>query len=316
MGIIERTCNVYDICVLPRTMSASTTTALPTDPSDPTFRLRDMAAADLATALHFSEDVGWPHRLSDWRLFSSLGSGRVALVHDAVAAVGQRWVWGDHAASIGLLVAAPAFRGGDVERRLLADLMVSLENRAILLYAFGDRFALAKDAGFSQDGGIEQWQGRPRPAPLMPLPDGARLRPASRNDLAELTILDARAMGMPREPMIAAWLEQAGRAIVLDRGSDASGFAIMRRFGRGVYIGPVVAEDALQAQAMIAHLCSAATGRFLRLDIRSEFVPEMRPWLTALGLSCVTTVPLMRHGPMPAGDPHVRNIAIAAQTLG
>jgi hypothetical protein len=297
-------------------MSASTTSSLLSDTSDPTFRLRDMAAADIATALHFSEDVGWPHRLSDWRLFSSLGSGRVALVHDTVAAVGQCWTWGEHAASIGLLVAAPAFRGGDAERRLLADLMASLENRSILLYAFGDRIDLAKDAGFFQDGGIEQWQGRPRPAPLMPLPDGARLRPASRNDLAELTALDARAMGMPRAAMIAAWLEQAVSAIVLDRGSDAAGFAIMRRFGRGVYIGPVVAPDALQAQAMIAHLCSAATGRFLRLDIRSEFVSEMHPWLTALGLSCVTTVPLMRHGPVPEIDGQIRSVAIAAQTLG
>lgn len=297
-------------------MSASTTSFPSRDSPDPACYIRDMAAADLATALHFSEDIGWPHRLSDWRLFSDLGQGRVVEAHGSLAAVGQRWTWGTQAGSIGLLVAAPAYRGGPSEQRLLADLMAGLPDRSIVLYAFGDRLPLAQSAGFHQDGGIEQWQGRPRPAPLMPLPDGARLRPASRRDVASLAALDARASGMSREPMIAAWLDQAMHAIVLDNEMEAAGFAIMRRFGRGVYIGPVAAANALQAQAMIAHLCSAATGRFLRIDVRSEIVAEMRPWLTALGLSCVTTVPMMRHGPALAVDPKVRHIAIAAQALG
>ncbi len=237
------------------------------------------------------------------------------MVQGRVAVVGQRWTWGEQAGTIGLLVTAPPFRGSEIEQQLLADLMAGMGRRTMLIYPFGGLEQLARRAGFQHDGGVEQWQGRPRPAPLMPLPDGARLRPASRNDLSALTGLDARATGLSRGPMIAAWLDHAVNAIVLDQGSAVSGFAIMRRFGRGVYIGPVVAPDVEQAQSMIAHLCSAATGRFLRIDIRSDVLSGMRTWLTGLGLSCVTTVPMMRHGPALETDPRVRNIAIAAQAM-
>ena len=76
---------------------------------------------------------------------------------------------------------------------------------------------------------------------------------------------------MLRQALIEALFTHAEATVVLDHdGSAACGFALLRRFGRGHVIGPVVAHDADGAKALIAHLSGLNAGRFTRIKSATQ----------------------------------------------
>ncbi|MBB3005099.1 GNAT family N-acetyltransferase [Paraburkholderia tropica] len=283
------------------------------------FSLRDLGEADLPVAQQFSEEAGWPHRLSDWQSLSALGIGRVVMCDGQIASLGQIFVWDEHAASISLLVSDAAHRAGEAEAVLLRDLLERAGTRGVTVHAFGHWRHAVERLGFRESGAVLQYQGRPRSAPLIALPAGTRLRPANHADEAALCELDARANGMRRERLIAAWLDQHVQAIVLDSESSDEGirgFAFLRRFGRGLLIGPVVASEPQLAQALIAHLCGKAAGKFVRLDAVEHYAVPIGAWFESLGLTCVNRVPKMTFGDAAHGAADLHTFAVAAQALG
>jgi hypothetical protein len=88
----------------------------------------------------------------------------------------------------------------------------------------------------------------------------------------------------------------------------------VRRFGRGLLIGPVVAPSQAAAQALIGHCLQAYAGQFIRLDILDR--PGLGAWLAGLGLADVEPVRWMVRGtpPAPAGPGQL--FALASQGLG
>ncbi|WP_322059993.1 N-acetyltransferase [Paraburkholderia sp. J63] len=281
--------------------------------------LRDLSETDLPVAQRFSEQAGWPHRLSDWQSLTALGVGRVVMCDGEIASIGQIFTWDEQAASIGLLVSDETHRGGEAETLLLRDLLARAGARSVTVHAFGHWRHTVERFGFRESGSVLQYQGRPRPAPLIAIPAGTRLRPASRADEVLLCELDARANGVMRERLISAWLDQPIQAIVLDdeeSGQGVQGFAFLRRFGRGAFIGPVVATNPQLARALIAHLCGMAAGKFLRLDAVEHHAAPMQAWFEGLGLTCVNRVPKMTLGSLPTGASDLHTFVVAAQALG
>jgi hypothetical protein len=103
--------------------------------------------------------------------------------------------------------------------------------------------------------------------------------------------------------------------VVLDHDGTAQGFGMLRRFGRGHAIGPVVAPDAEGAKALIAHLSGLNAGRFTRIDI--DFDTGLAEWLESLGLLRVDAPTTMLRGSAlvsPPGAPKLH--AIVTQALG
>jgi len=101
---------------------------------------------------------------------------------------------------------------------------------------------------------------------------------------------------------------------VLDHDGQARGFAMLRRFGRGHAIGPVVAPDATGAKALIAHLSGQNAGRFTRIDI--DFDSGLGEWIESLGLLRVDAPATMLRGPALTKTPDTRLFAIVTQALG
>ena len=99
---------------------------------------------------------------------------------------------------------------------------------------------------------------------------------------------------MPRDTLIRRLLD-VGDAVVLDIDGEARGFAILRRFGRGHVIGPVVAPDADYARALIAHWVNMKAGRFVRVD--TDFAAGLTEWLETLGLKRAGNPAAMVRGP-------------------
>ena len=266
--------------------------------------LRSMTAADLPETQALSAELRWPHRLADWTQTFAHAEGFVAELDGRIVATAQRWLWGESHASIGLVIVTPACQGRRIGHRLMSALLEGLEGRTVILNATEQGLRLYELLGFEKTGELRQHQGIAQSGALTPLPAGCRLRPAGTNELPALQALDAHARGMPRDALIADLLASAESCVVLDRDNTPRGFAMLRRFGRGHVIGPVVAPDAEGAKALIAHLVSQNAGHFTRIDI--DLASGLVEWLESIGLPIVDAPTTMARGARtvaPAGAP-------------
>jgi predicted N-acetyltransferase YhbS len=277
-------------------------------------RLRALGVADVAAVQALSTEVRWPHRVSDWEQALRHGEGFVAERDNKVIGSGMRWRWGPRHATIGLIIVTPACQGRRVGHRVTSELLKGLDQCTVLLHATPDGRGLYERLGFVRTGEIRQHQGTAQPSPPIALDTGWRLRPAGQADLETLAELDAQSRGMPRRALIADLFANADATVVLDHEDRAQGFAMLRRFGRGHTIGPVVANDATGAKALIAHLSAMNAGRFTRIDI--DFGTELGEWLESLGLLRVDAPTTMVRGPALPTSPGPRLFAVVSHAFG
>ncbi len=284
-------------------------------PADDGVVLRPMTADDLAPAHALSEEQRWPHRPADWAQSFAHAEGFVAERDGQIIATAQRWRWGPRHATIGLVIVTPACQGRRIGHRLMSVLLDGLDDCTVLLHATAEGRGLYERLGFVRIGEVRQHQGIAQPTPLIALPAGWRLRPAGQNEVEDLRRLDAEARGMPRDALIEDLLATADACVVLDDDGEPRGFAMLRRFGRGHAIGPVVAPDAESAKALIAHLAGVNAGHFTRIDI--DFASGLAEWLESIGLLRVDAPTTMVRGkPLttPAGAPSL--FALVTQAMG
>ncbi|WP_083748704.1 GNAT family N-acetyltransferase [Pelomonas sp. KK5] len=272
-----------------------------------------MLAADLEAAHGLSTAVRWPHRLADWQFAFEFGSGVVAERDGELLGTALSWPWGPAHATLGLVIVDPRCQGRRIGYRLMQALLEGLEGRSVLLHATAEGRGLYERLGFVRSGEVRQHQGLAGSAPLVALGAGWRLRPSTSHDAFKLIQLDAKARGMPREALITALLAQSD-TVVLDKDDHAKGFAMLRRFGRGQVIGPVVAPDAEGAKALIAHLVGMNAGKFVRIDV--DFDSGLTEWLETLNLLRVDGPTEMIRGPVPEAVAGVRRFALVTQALG
>ena len=272
-----------------------------------------IAAEHIPAAHDLSLEVKWPHRLDDWRFVERLGSGFVA--EDAGGMVGTAMYWKHDAryASLGMVIVSPARQGHGIGKKLMTMVLDELEGRTVLLHATPSGQSLYARLGFVPYGAIDQHQGFVTDLPIISPAAGERLRPIGNSDGVKLAKLATQASGLSRAVVLPTLLEVAD-GIVLDRDGEAIGFALIRRFGRGYAIGPVVAPDAGRAQALIAHWISMRTRKFLRIDVPADC--GLTGWLESRGLKHVDSVVAMARGAPPARDPALQVFAIINQALG
>jgi ribosomal protein S18 acetylase RimI-like enzyme len=277
--------------------------------------LRPMTPADLPHAHALSAELRWPHRPADWEQVFAHAEGIVVERDGEVVASGLRWRWGDNHATIGLVIVTPACQGRRIGHRLMSALLEGLEDRTVLLHATAEGRGLYERLGFVRTGEMRQHQGIAQPAPLVALRPGWRLRPAGLNELPALQALDAASRGMPRDALIADLLHSADGCVVLDHDNEPVGFAMLRRFGRGHSIGPVVAPDVDGAKALIAHLAGVNAGHFTRIDI--DFDSGLAEWLESIGLLRVDAPTTMVRGePLAVPSGGASLFAIVTQAVG
>ena len=92
-----------------------------------------------------------------------------------------------------------------------------------------------------------------------------------------------------------------------------AGFALLRDFGRGQVLGPIVARDAATARALMSAGATRAAGGFLRVDLAD---PALAEHATRLGLAHVGGGTAMVKGAAPAATTEYATYALASQALG
>jgi predicted N-acetyltransferase YhbS len=275
--------------------------------------IRPMTAADVPHGQALTASFGWPHRHEDWALMQALGQGLVAERQGKLVGTALCWRYGADWATLGLIAVCAEMQGHGIGRRLLRASMQEQEGRNLVLHATRAGMSLYAAEGFAQTGTVVQHQGIAAPPEPAPLPQGMRLRPTVPADLPAVAALDQVACGMDRTHLMAELLDQPG-GVALEDGGAVSGFALLRRFGRGRLIGPVAAPDLECGKAMIAPLLDRYAGQFLRIDIPQE--SGLCAWLAAAGLTEAGAVIRMVRGTDASAERAVRTFGLASQAFG
>lgn len=260
-----------------------------------TIVIREMTGADAAYGWSLTQQVRWPHRLADWQEALALGEGLVAQVQGEPAGVALCWRWGPHRATIGLVVVEARHQGRGIGHRLMSSLLDRLPGYQIRLHATAAGQGLYARLGFVAQGEMHQYQCAQLPALPDPIPAlGQRLRPAQRDDVPRLAMLDTEAHGLMRPTLIERLMQHAVDVRVLEYAGELHGFAALRRFGHGYVIGPVIARSATDARLLIHALFAQRAGDFVRIDTPAAL--GLGPFLLRCGLTQVDAPIIMQRG--------------------
>ncbi|HEV7260777.1 MAG TPA: GNAT family N-acetyltransferase [Bosea sp. (in: a-proteobacteria)] len=274
---------------------------------------REIATSDASACAALARAVGWPHRAEDCEMAIALGHGRVATLAGEVVAVGLWWPYGDSHATVGMIIVSPEHQGAGIGRRLVQELLAQAEERSLMLNATAAGQPLYERLGFVAWGEVCQHHGEVQDVAAPTLAEGTALRAATAADLPQLKRLDQAASGLPREALLASLLER-GECVLLERGGRAVGFSILRRFGRGLVVGPVIAEDDGDARTLVAHWLHGRRGQFIRVDIRAN--AALARWLIDHGLGPAGSVVAMVRGTLPVAHGPARLYGLSNQALG
>jgi len=289
-------------------------------PSYAEITLREMTAADLPACHGLSQAVSWSHRLEDWQLAFRCGKGWVAEANGRVVGSALYWAWGKKYATLGLVIVSPDFQGRGMGKKLLVTLLGKLEGKTVRLHATPEGKPLYEKLGFVTTGEIRQQQSRELPPVTAPaLPQNCQLRELNAEDAATLSELDGLSSGMQRLALYQALLEtdssHTQKGLLLTRAGKIAGFGLLRQFGRGYAIGPLIADNLDDAKVLVRQLLSECSGKFVRVDVEAD--SGLAEWLEALGLACVDRPTTMYKDGEPLKAPGGwRNFVLATQALG
>lgn len=255
----------------------------------------------LPDALALSQAVGWPHRAEDWALNLTASKGVVAVAEGRVMGTALCSLHGP-VATLNMIIVDAALRGRGVGKRLMEGIIALGGAREMRLVATEEGKPLYRKLGFVETGQIVQLQGVAAPAtPEQPVT-------ASPGDPGLMAQMDFQASGMDRAALLGRIAAQ-GTTLVTD-----GGFALLRAFGRGHVLGPVVARDPAAARALMAAGANRMAGSFLRMDL-----PEahgLAPFAETLGLRRAGGGTAMVRAARPRDPSPFQTHALISQALG
>ncbi|GAA4228974.1 GNAT superfamily N-acetyltransferase [Sagittula marina] len=267
----------------------------------PAIELVPFAEAHLPEAQGQSQAVQWPHRIEDWKLHLAISQGVAAVADGRVMGTALCSLFGPVAA-VNMIIADAAMRGRGLGRRLMEHVITLARDREMRLVAPQDGLPLYRKLGFEDCGHVVQLQGTACAAtPELPV----TFAPANLHKLAEM---DTEASGMARGPLLSR-IADSGETL-----TTTGGFAILRRFGKGHVLGPVVARDATAARSLIAAGVNHMQGRFLRIDLIEE--RGLVPFVEELGLTVVGGGTSMVRNPKARTDGDYQTHAMISQAHG
>ncbi|WP_434700915.1 GNAT family N-acetyltransferase [Pseudomonas sp. D1-36] len=279
----------------------------------PAYVYRAMTDADVPSAHALSVQLKWPHRLEDWAMLQRLAQGFVALDGDRLIGTAFSCAQGNYA-TIGLVIVDDEYQGRGIGRKLMELAIEACGSRTAVLNATLAGTPLYASQGFVEFGQIQQHQGHTS-SPVPPaLAKGQRCRALAPADRAELIRLANLGSGLDREAVLNDLFDVVEQGVGIEQDGQLRAFALLRPYGRGRCIGPVIAQDATQARHLVAALLAHVPEAFVRIDIPADC--GLGPWLEEIGLKHVDTVAQMAQGTAPQASGGVRQFAPVTQAIG
>ncbi len=270
-----------------------------------------LTPAHLDQALGLSQVLNWPYRFEDWRFALELGHGFAVEAEGRLLGTALWWPYGPAFASVGMIIVSPNAQRQGIGGRLMAALLSAAAGRRVILNSTREGEALYTRLGFRPYGAVTQHQAVLANAP--PVDPAVPVRSAKPEDFRAIKVVDEAASGMDRKRMLDALLAVTD-TVVVERGGEITGYGCVRRWGRGVVIGPVIARDQADARAIIATLAATHEGDFVRIDVTQQC--GLASWLMEIGLPQTDRVISMSLGEPPQAEPGAILFALSNQSLG
>ncbi|MDT1060853.1 GNAT family N-acetyltransferase [Paracoccus sp. CPCC 101403] len=274
--------------------------------------IEPMTPADIPRLHELSVAVSWPHRADDWAMVIGLGHGWVA--RDQIGRIFGSAMWFPFSrtvASIGMVITSPRMQDQGAGRWLMRRVLDETQGRARVLNATKEAFRLYVSLGFKTLAPVAQRNGIVTACPDF----GTGARPMRDADRTRILELDTNAMGVARPEVMWAILG-VSEGMVIEREGRITGFALMRHFGRGRVIGPIVAESEQDAIALCGPFVAAHQGDFLRVDTREPEGTPFTDFLSAAGIVPYDAVQRMSLEPLPEPTGPARTFGLINQALG
>ena len=270
-----------------------------------------MTAAHLPQALALSQAVKWPYRLEDWQVAFELGNAYAVEQDGELVATALWWPYEPDYASTGMIIVADKAQRQGIGALLMKAMLDDAAGRNIILNSTAEGEVLYTRNGFVPYDAVLQFQDVLAAAPATDA--SVPLRELTAADRDAVLAIDREGSGMGRSAMVDR-LCADGDVLVVDRDGAVSGYGIVRRWGRGVVIGPVIARDETDAKALICALAADHVGTFVRIDVTESC--GLGAWLETLGLPQVGRVITMARGQRPQPGPAATLFALSNQSLG
>lgn len=283
------------------------------DAQRPDYHYRPMSAADVAATHALSVRLKWPHRQEDWAMLQRLSQGYV--VEDEGKLIGSvvTCPQGEYA-TIGMVIVSDEYQGRGIGRRLMDLALDACGPSTAVLNATLAGAPLYASQGFIEFGQVHQHQGQVEVPECAAPAAGEQCRSLGEADRSRQLELANAGSGLDRQRVMDELFTITEHSVGIERDGQLRAFAILRPFGRGRSIGPVVAENAEQAQQLIATLLARVPGEYVRIDIPAD--SGLGAWLEKAGLKRVDQVAQMARGTPPQATGGVRQFALVTQAIG
>jgi GNAT superfamily N-acetyltransferase len=275
--------------------------------------LRPEHAAD---AIRLSTEAGWNQTVDDWRVMlrDGQGWGRFTQAGQLVATTlllpyAERLAW------LAMVLVAERHRHQGVASALMKEALQRSDELGFTagLDATPDGRRVYRTHGFKDLFGLQRFQcARPHPRPVEV--GGVSLRELGSIDVKRVISLDAEVFGAAR-PEIMSYLQNAEprRAVVAKSTGRLVGFALARAGRRALHLGPVTANRAEIAQALVSRALAGCKGTIV-MDV-PEHQDRFQAWLRSAGFVPLRPFTRMLRGADELGDPK-RAFAVAGPELG
>ncbi|UZE21805.1 GNAT family N-acetyltransferase [Pseudomonas sp. B21-056] len=279
----------------------------------PSYRYRPMIAADVSAAHALSVRLKWPHRLEDWAMLQRIAEGFVAEDGDRLIGTAFTCPQGSYA-TIGLVIVSDDYQGQGIGRKLMDLALEACTPRTAILNATLAGAPLYISQGFVEFGHILQHQGQAQAIDPPALSDGEQCRSLTVSDRARLLELANAGSGLDRETVLNDLSDVVEHAVGIERDGQLRAFAILRPFGRGHCVGPIIAQNPEQAKHLIATLLARVPDQFFRIDTPAD--SGLSDWLDTAGLKQVDKVAQMARGTPPQSVGGVKQFSLVSQAIG
>ena len=265
-------------------------------------------------------EAGWNQVAADWRIFIDLGTvyavrnsaGRV-IATAATLPHGGRFAW------ISMVLVKAEYRRQGLALRLLDRCVHDLTASGLVpvLDATPAGRMVYAGIGFEDRWGFQRLACRqtPRGEEPVAVPAGITIRPITDADWPELCSYDAVSFGADRSAVLGRLRGRVpAAACVAYRHDRVAGFVLARDGRSATQLGPLVAEDAATALALLDHSLGAIEGP-IYIDL-ADTKTAVHAWLGRRGFEVQRPFTRMVLGHAESFDDPIRTFAVAGPELG
>ncbi len=280
---------------------------------------RPLSGADAASLIALSDEAGWNQTVSDWRLMLGLGGGFGIFATDGTAIASALVVpYGSDFAWISMVLVSARWRRRGIATRLVLQCLECLTRwrRKAVLDATSLGQPTYRPLGFREMWTFTRMRANSEALDFAPLPTGMAeiVAPMSESHLAQAVAVDGLAFGAPRRRVIADFCRRRpAQAMVATRDGKVVALACARDGRRAMHIGPLIAESAPVAQALMREAAARCDGSVV-IDVCDQQT-VLHTDLAGAGFEPVRQFARMTNSDLVPGRPEL-TFAVAGPEFG